>query len=156
MLAHVGRDAAGAVQLLPPDVGPADARARTGDIQWLSETELADLVHLLATHQTDWDPGRFGGRWSLAGAQPKVALFRDPQSGQFGIPRDSTPTTVIVKPAITDYALHHINEALCQRAATEAGLLAAEVVVREIGDVQWTNSAETFPVRSNALLLFCQ
>lgn len=136
LLAHVGRDAAGAVQILPPEVDPADAWARTGDIEWVSGTDFVDLVQDLATHQYDWDPGRFGGRWSLAGAQPKIALFRDPQSGQFGIPRDSTPTTVIVKPAIAGYAHHHINEALCQRAANEAGLLAAESEVMEVGDVQ--------------------
>jgi serine/threonine-protein kinase HipA len=136
LLAHVGRDAAGAVQILPPDVDAADARSRSGDIQWLSETDLADLVEDVAAHQTDWDPGRFAGRWSLPGAQPKVALFRDPVSGQFGIPRDSTPTTVILKPAIAPYAQHHINEALCLRAAREAGLLAAECEVRQIGDTQ--------------------
>lgn len=136
LLAHVGRDAAGAVQILPPEADPSDAWARTGDIQWLGESEFAELVQVLASHQSDWDPGRFGGRWSLAGAQPKVALFREPASGRFGIPRDSTPTTVIVKPAIAGYARHHINEALCQRAASEAGVLAAESAVMEIGDVQ--------------------
>lgn len=136
LLAHVGRDAAGAVQILPPDIDPADARARTHDIQWLSDADLADLAQDLAAHQYDWDPGRFGGRWSLAGAQPKVALFRDPKSGQFGIPRDSTPTTVILKPAIAGYARHHINESLCLRAASEAGLLAARAEVVEIADVQ--------------------
>jgi serine/threonine-protein kinase HipA len=136
LLSHVGRDAAGAVQILPPEADPAAARARTGDIEWVSATEFVDLVQDLAAHQYDWDPGRFGGRWSLAGAQPKIALFRDLQSGQFGIPRDSTPTTVIVKPANAGYAQHHINEALCQRAANEAGLLAAESEVMEVGDVQ--------------------
>lgn len=134
LLAHVGRDAAGAVQILPLDDDPADARARTGDIQWLSDRDLADLVQDLATHQSDWDPGRFGGRWSLAGAQPKVALFRDGETGRFGIPRDSTPTTVIVKPAVASYARHHINEALCLRAARAAGLLAATSEVVQIGD----------------------
>ncbi|PRC42799.1 type II toxin-antitoxin system HipA family toxin, partial [Mycobacterium sp. ITM-2017-0098] len=103
LLAHVGRDAAGAVQLLPPDDDPTDVQSRTGDVQWLSDTDLADLVQDLTTHQSDWDPGKFGGRWSLAGAQPKVALFRDAKTGQFGIPRDSTPTTVIVKPAVAGY-----------------------------------------------------
>lgn len=134
LLTHVGRDAAGAVQILPPDDNPADARSRTGDIQWLSDADLSDLVQDLAAHQSDWDPGRFGGRWSLAGAQPKVALFRDEKSGQFGIPRDSTPTTVIVKPAVAGYARHHINEALCLRAAREAGLLTATSEVVQIGD----------------------
>ncbi len=111
LLAHVGRDAAGAVQILPPEADAADARSRTGDIQWLGDADLADLVHGLATHQSDWDPGRFGGRWSLAGAQPKMALFRDPESGRFGIPRDSTPTTVIIKPTPVGDLRHHINEA---------------------------------------------
>jgi serine/threonine-protein kinase HipA len=136
LVAHVGRDAAGAVQIFPPDDDPADARARNGDIQWLTDTDLADLVQELAAHQTDWDPGRFGGRWSLAGAQPKVALFRDAETGRFGIPRDSTPTTVIVKPAVAGYARHHINEALCLRAAREAGLLTATSEVVQIGDNQ--------------------
>lgn len=136
LLADVGRDAAGAVQILPPDVDPADARARADDIQWLSEIDLAALAQDLATHQSDWDPGRFEGRWSLAGAQPKIALFRDPTSGQFGIPRDSTPTTAILKPAIAGYAQHHSHGALCQRAAREAGLLAAESEILGIGDVQ--------------------
>lgn len=136
LLAHVGRDAAGAVQILPAEADPTDAGARTGDMEWLSDNDFVDLVQGLAAHQSDWDPGRFGGRWSLAGAQPKIALFREPESGRFGIPRDSTPTTVIVKPAIARYAQHHINEALCQRAAREAGLLAAESEVLEAGDVE--------------------
>ncbi|PRC58935.1 type II toxin-antitoxin system HipA family toxin, partial [Mycobacterium sp. ITM-2017-0098] len=75
-------------------------------------------------------------RWSLAGAQPKVALFRDAKTGQFGIPRDSTPTTVIVKPAVAGYERHHVNEALCLRTAREAGLLAATSEVVQIGDNQ--------------------
>lgn len=136
LLAHVGRDAAGAVQILPPDDDPSDARTRTGDIQWLTDTDLADLVQDLAAHQTDWDPGRFGGRWSLAGAQPKVALFRDAETGRFGIPRDSTPTTVVVKPAVAGYTRRHVNEVLCLRAAREAGLLTATSEVVQIGDNQ--------------------
>lgn len=136
LLAHVGRDAAGAVQILPPESDSADARARTGDIRWLSVADLADLVEGLAAHQSDWDPGRFEGRWSLAGAQPKVALFRDPDSGRFGIPRDSTPTNVIIKPTVAGYAHHHIIETLCLRAARETGLLAATSEVVEIGDAQ--------------------
>lgn len=141
LLTYVGRDAAGAVQILPVEVDPTDARGQTGDIEWVSDNDFADLVQDLADHQSDWDPGRFGGRWSLAGAQPKIALFRDPESGQFGIPHDSTPTTVIVKPTIARYPQHHINEALCQRAAHEAGLLAAESEVLQVGDVQVLISA---------------
>jgi serine/threonine-protein kinase HipA len=136
LLAHVGRDAAGAVQILPPDVDPSDAAKRTGDIDWLSDESFSRMAHEIAAHGRDWDPGRFGGRWSLAGAQPKIALFRDPASGRWGIPRDSTPTNAIIKPAIEGFAQHHINEALCLRAADFAGLLAARVDLVDVADVQ--------------------
>ncbi|MCR1785067.1 type II toxin-antitoxin system HipA family toxin [Nocardioides carbamazepini] len=136
LLAHVGRDAAGAVQILPPDVDPSDAAKRTGDIEWLSDESFSRMAHEIAAHGRDWDPGRFGGRWSLAGAQPKIALFRDPASGRWGIPRDSTPTNAIIKPAIEGFAQHHINEALCLRAADFAGLLAARVDLVDVADVQ--------------------
>lgn len=135
LLRHVGLDAAGAVQVLPADQDPTDATTRTGDVEWLTEDDFIALVGDLAAHADDWDPGRFGGRWSLAGAQPKIALFHDRATDRWGIPRDSTPTTAIVKPAIAGHAHHHVNEALCQRAATEAGLLAADVDLVEVGDV---------------------
>lgn len=136
LLRHVGRDAAGAVQLLPPDVEASDALARTGDIEWLTDDDFATMAHDLAEHGEDWDPGRFGGCWSLAGAQPKMALHRDPDTLRWGIPRDSTPTTHIIKPAIEGFAHHHINEALCLRAAERAGLLTARVDLVEVADVQ--------------------
>lgn len=71
LLAHVGRDAAGAVQILPSDLDPADARDRTGDIDWLRDTDFAELVRDLATHQSDWDPGRFGGAGVLPAPNQK-------------------------------------------------------------------------------------
>jgi serine/threonine-protein kinase HipA len=136
LLRHVGRDAAGAVQLIPPGAQSDDAAAQTGDIDWLSEQDFKEMVHDLVENDTDWNPGRFGGRWSLAGAQSKIALFRDPTSGSWGIPRDSTPTTHIIKPGVPGFDNHHINEVLCQRAAAEAGLLASHAELVETGDVR--------------------
>lgn len=136
LLRHVGMDAAGAVQILPLEVPATDAASRDGDVEWLTDEDFAAMSHDLAAHGEDWDPGRFGGRWSLAGAQPKIALHRDRETGRWGIPRDSTPTTHIIKPAIERFAQHHINEALCLRAAAEAGLLAATVELVEVADVQ--------------------
>lgn len=136
LLRHVGRDAAGAVQILGPDEDASDALARDGDIEWLTDDDFAHMARDLAEHGSDWDPGRFGGRWSLAGAQPKLALFRDPETLRWGIPKDSTPTTHIIKPVIEGYARHHINEALCLRAAKEVGLLTARVDLVEVEDIQ--------------------
>jgi serine/threonine-protein kinase HipA len=136
LLTHIGRDAAGAVQILPPEVDASDASERRGDIEWLSNNDFANIARELAEHGEDWDPGRFGGRWSLAGAQPKIALFRDPDTQQWGIPNDSTPTNCIVKPALRAFDQHHINEALCLRAAQYAGMLTADVDLVEVADVQ--------------------
>ena len=136
LLANVGRDAAGAVQILPPGEEPDDGEDRQGDIEWLGDDDIATLARELSEHGADWDPGRYGGRWSLSGAQPKIALFLDAATGRWGIPHDSTPTNAIIKPAIEGYKKHHINEALCLRAAAKAGLLAARVDLVEVADVQ--------------------
>lgn len=135
LLAHVGRDAAGAVQVLDPDESPTDATARSGDISWLSQDDFHAMLHDLARHGSDWNPGRYGGRWSLAGAQSKVALFRA-EDGQWGVPNDSTPTTHIIKPALPDLAHHHINETLCMRAAAALGLQVASVDLLDDGHVR--------------------
>lgn len=136
LLAHVGRDAAGAVQILPAGEDSSDAAHRFGNIEWLSDNDFAAVTHDLAEHGQEWDPGRFGGRWSLAGAQPKIPLFYDDNSDRYGIPLDSTPTNCIIKPSIERFARHHVNEALCLTAAHEAGLLSARVSLVDVGDVQ--------------------
>ncbi|MGL5810298.1 MAG: type II toxin-antitoxin system HipA family toxin, partial [Nocardioides sp.] len=136
LLRHIGRDAAGAVQILPSDAEASDASARTGDIEWLSDDDFGTLTRGLAENGADWDPGRHGGRWSLAGAQPKIALFRDPATAAWGIPRDSTPTTHIVKPAIEGLASHHVNETLCLRTARETGILATTIEVADVDGLQ--------------------
>ena len=136
LLRHVGRDAAGAVQILPPEAASTDASQRARDIVWLGDDEFVALVRDLAEHRADWNPGRYAGRWSLAGAQSKVALYRDDESRTWGIPQDSTPTTHIVKPALEGFDDHHINEVLCQRAAGHLGLPAARSELIELGDVR--------------------
>ena len=138
LLKNIGRDAAGAVQILPADVESSDAAVRQGTVRELSAAEFHDLCLELAGRSADWNPGRFGGRWSLAGAQPKVALFRSGPGSPWAIPLDSTPTTHIIKPLPTNAELerHHINEFLCQQAARRAGLDAANIELYESGEVR--------------------
>ena len=135
LLRHMGRDAAGAVQVLPESDSSTDSERQSGDIEWLTETDFITLVHDLAQHRRDWDPGRYAGRWSLAGAQSKVALHRD-EAGRWGVPRDATPTTHIVKPAVAGFDDHHINEVLCQRTAAELGLPAAKTELIDLDEVR--------------------
>ncbi|WP_167001285.1 HipA domain-containing protein [Mumia sp. ZJ430] len=127
LLRHVGRDAAGAIQVIPPGDDVSDAAESQGDIDWLDESRLHDLLEAIARHPDDWGGMQRSGRWSLAGAQSKVALFGE--AGRWGTPRDATPTTHILKPAISGYEGHHLNEHLCLRAAAEAGLRAARTTL---------------------------
>lgn len=67
LLRHVGRDAAGAVQILPAEAASTDAAQRCGDIEWLPDEQFVTLVRDLAKHRTDWNPvGTPGG-----GASPE-------------------------------------------------------------------------------------
>ncbi len=125
LLRHIGRDAAGAVQVLPVTSDCDDAAGRQGEVEWLSDEDFDRTLTDLARSPESWDPGRNAGRWSLAGAQSKIALFRSPQ-GRWGVPCDSTPTTYILKPSMPRFAGHHLNEHLCLRAAQLCKLPAAD------------------------------
>jgi serine/threonine-protein kinase HipA len=125
LLGHIGRDAAGAVQILPMTSDCDDAASRQGEIELLDDEAIRRTLTDLARSPESWDPGRNAGRWSLAGAQSKIALFRSPD-GRWGVPCDSTPTTHILKPSMPNYEGHHLNEHLCLRAAQLCGLPAAE------------------------------
>lgn len=128
LLRHVGRDAAGAVQVLPVDVDPPDAAQRTGDVRRLSEDELCAMLRELTVRDAGWEVGEVSGRWSLAGAQNKVALHLL-DDGSWGVSNDSTPTTHILKPtpAGTRFGDLHVNEFVCLRAAGLLGLRVAHV-----------------------------
>jgi serine/threonine-protein kinase HipA len=134
LLRHVGRDAAGAVQVLPVDVDPPDAAVRTGDVRRLSERELCDMLLALTMRDDGWEVGERSGRWSLAGAQNKVALHRL-DDGAWGVPNDSTPTTHVLKPTSvgTRFADLHVNEFVCLRAAGLLGLRVAHVDLVDFG-----------------------
>lgn len=134
LLRHVGRDAAGAVQVLPVDVDPPDAAQRTGDVHRLSQNEVCNMLLALTLRDDGWEVGEGSGRWSLAGAQNKVALHRL-DDGAWGVPNDSTPTTHILKPTRTDtrFADLHVNEFVCLRAAGLLGLRVATVDLVDFG-----------------------
>lgn len=123
LLRHVGMDAAGAVQLLPPGIDSSDAATRTGAIRRLTDVEFDALLSDLVRNPSGW--GRGDGRWSLAGAQSKVALHRFDDGG-WGVPEDSTPTTHILKPAVAFLPDHDVNEFVTMSAARHLGLDTAD------------------------------
>lgn len=130
LLTHVGEDCAGAVQFVVPE--RAGAAARAGDVDWLEVDEVASIIGRLRRDPTAWQVKLHHGRFSLAGAQAKVALLYD--DARWGLPSGRTPTTHILKPAIAGLDDHDLNEHLCLLAARLAGLRAARTQVVSFGD----------------------
>jgi serine/threonine-protein kinase HipA len=131
LLAHVGEDCAGAVQLVRPDrVEPV--LAGEGHVEWLDDADVAEHIALLKRDPTAWHTNH-DGQFSLAGAQAKTALHRDPATGRWGVPVGAQPTTHILKPAVTGFDDHDLNEHLCLTAARAIGMSAAVTSVESIG-----------------------
>lgn len=99
LLAEVGRDCAGALQILPDGMVPDDIR--TVHATPLTEAEIAGILRGTAA-----SPGKGGIpqdeapdnlRISIAGAQEKTALLRHIVTDQWCAPHKATPTTHILK-----------------------------------------------------------
>jgi serine/threonine-protein kinase HipA len=127
----VGEDCAGAVRFaLSEEVDRV--LGRSGDVAWLTDDDVAERLRELREDSTAWLGRAFTGQFSLAGAQAKTALlFRD---GRWGVPSGSTPTTHILKPAVSGFDDHDLNEHLCLDAARRAGLLVVRTSVSRFGD----------------------
>lgn len=129
LLAAVGEDCPGAVQLVPPDVELSGRE----NVKRLTRKELE--ARMLAL-KNDPGAGRLAednGQFSLAGAQAKTALYKIKNS--WAVPQGRTPTTHILKPETG--RIRHIasNEHFCLELARRLDLPAALSVVEMIGDV---------------------
>lgn len=128
LLTNIGEDCPGAVQIVPPD----QELAGRGNVRWLTAADLDKRIRLLRS-----DPGAARllgdkGRFSLAGAQSKTALYRGP-NGKWAIPQGRTPTTHIFKPEPGAYKGVAANEHFCLSLARAVGLPAALSEVAELG-----------------------
>lgn len=92
LLAQIGRDCVGAVQLLPADAPMPDVRTIQGHA--LTDRAIGKLLgEIRSPSMGALDADDF--RISLAGAQEKTALLR--HEGRWLIPEGTTPTTHIFK-----------------------------------------------------------
>ena len=125
LLAHMGEDCAGAVQFVRPDRYEQVVSAGPGEIEWLTEDDIAARLRgVVEQHGTGRLPGD-RGQFSLAGAQPKMPLFSDGE--RWGVPYGRLPTTHILKPpAQRDFEGFDVNEHFCLRLAQQLGLAVAE------------------------------
>lgn len=131
LLAHIGEDVAGAVQFVLPD--RLDEVLTTSDLELVSDDYIANRLSVLRQDRAAWVDAGPAGQFSLAGAQSKFALYRDPTTGQWGLPSGRNATTHIIKPAIPSLADQDVNEHLCLAAARHIGLLTAESKVMLFG-----------------------
>ncbi len=134
LLAHIGADCAGAVQFAEPDRAAdlVGATPRRPAVDWLTDAEVARELRSARELGIAGDSARTVGRFSLAGAQPKIALFEE--DGRWGRPLGRTPTTHILKPPAGDHAGIAENEHFCLDLAARLELGAVRSRVLRFDD----------------------
>lgn len=123
LLAEVGEECAGAVRFVLPDRVDAVLDPAAWNIEEQSEAQVAERLRALERDASAWRVLSDGGQFSLAGAQPKLALQRSGDG--WALPSGHAPTTHILKPPISGLPGHAENEHLSLRLAQEVGLAAA-------------------------------
>lgn len=123
LLAELGRDCAGALQIVE-----SGRMSQTPSVQWLDAQGLDALIEEIPRHPLGIQRDDEHLRLSLAGVQRKAVLLRD-ADGRFGKPLDGMPSTHILKPEPPDggYPGLAANECFCMRLAARSGLPSAKV-----------------------------
>ncbi|KVE31623.1 toxin HipA [Burkholderia vietnamiensis] len=138
LLASIGRDCVGALQLLPPGETPLDLESIDGTV--LDEAAVAGVLRD-ATAAPLPGHAESGGelRLSIAGAQEKTALLR--HGNRWMLPSGSTPTTHIFKLPLgrvgnmqADMRTSVENEWLCSKIVAAYGLPVAACDIGRFDD----------------------
>jgi serine/threonine-protein kinase HipA len=123
LLAELGRDCAGAIQIM-------ESRRMSDPpaVAWLDDAGVDALIADLPSRPLGLrtEDGRV--RLSLAGVQHKAPLVRD-NDGRFGEALNGMPTTHILKPDLagSQYSAIATNEFFCMSLAARCGLVTAQV-----------------------------
>lgn len=134
LLEHIGVDAAGAIQLVPPGGTASDAGLKRTQVRRVDDEEVATMLSRVVSEYAEGAPYyEAGGRFSLAGAQPKIALHKLPD-GSWGVPEDATPTTHILKPVAGTFRRIDVVEQMTMRAAEALGNQVASSDLVQIGE----------------------
>ena len=134
ILEHIGADVAGALQFMAPGKGSSDGTLSRTSVKAVSDAEVSAMLDHVVTEYKDGTPyDDAAGRFSLAGAQPKIALHQLP-NGKWAVPEDATPTTHILKPAAGNFSRLDVVEQLTMRSAAFLGLEVARSELTRIGD----------------------
>jgi serine/threonine-protein kinase HipA len=137
LLSAIGRDCAGAVQLLPPEEEPVGWNCI--DATPLSEQDVERTLHEVTTRTPFGPAEQEDFRISLAGAQEKTALLS--MAGKWFRPHHATPTTHILKLPLGvignfrgDFSDSVENEWLCAQFLRELKLPVANVAMARSGE----------------------
>ena len=136
LLARIGRDCIGAIQLVPDGDHPPDVR--TIDAEPLDDAQIARILRSAAA-STGFGTSTDDIRLSLAGAQEKTALLRN--GNRWMRPLGSTPTTHILKRPMDQIGAEGIDfsasieiEHLCACLLDELGLPIAPTQIAQFED----------------------
>jgi serine/threonine-protein kinase HipA len=129
LLAAIGRDAAGAVAVVPEGEPAVSVEA---GLQPIDADDVGHRLRRLPREPLSIDAQV---RLSLGGAQPKMLLTR--ANDRWNLPIHGAPSTHILKPSQDDRFPGLVaNEAFCMRLLRHAGLPAAQVAVHDFGGVE--------------------
>lgn len=128
LLDRIGGECAGAVTFLEPGQ-PLPRPAAAGEVEWLSDEDVLALLDELP--RRPMLAGTDGLRLSLAGAQDKLPVVVE--GDRIGLPRNGTPSSHILKPAIHAIEDSVTNEGFCLALAGAMKLKSARSCIRRIG-----------------------
>jgi serine/threonine-protein kinase HipA len=136
LLAEIGKDCAGAVQLFLPDTQPPDIHRI--EAEPLTDAEVEQLIDSTVTDAAPGLSDDEGLRISIAGAQEKTALLW--HQNQWCRPLGPTPTTHIFKLPLgkvggmrADFSTSVENEWLCAEIVREFGQPVANCQIAVFG-----------------------
>ena len=127
LLDRIGGECAGAVTFLEPGqvlMPPA----QSDDVQWLNDKEVVALLDELP--HRPMLAGKDGLRLSLAGTQDKLPVVFD--GTRIGLPRNGTPSSHVLKPAIHVVEDSVINEGFCLALAGAMQLKPANALIHTV------------------------
>ena len=132
LLKEIGGECAGAVSVYPEGFSPKDYTLNP-DYTVFDENRAHDVLTSLQRHP--FMAGDDGIRLSGAGAQDKLPItFVD---GKIAVPRNGTPSTHIIKPAIQKLEDTVFNEFFCMKLAKAIGLPAPNVSIFRVKDIPY-------------------
>ncbi len=129
LLDHIGGECAGAVTFTESEHPPPHSAIET-EVEWLNDDDLIAILDELP--RRPMLAGKEGLRLSLAGAQDKLPVVFD--GSRIGLPRNNTPSSHILKPAIHAVEDSVSNEHFCLLLAEVMRLKVARSLVYAVGD----------------------